>query len=319
MNLSKRRKTFIAILAFLGIALVGAYFLSDAEKKTLDAETRASLPGQFVRLPEGVVHYELSGPEDAPLIVLVHGFSVPYYVWDPTFEALTEAGFRVLRYDLYGRGYSDRPDVTYDQELFTGQLGNLLSALELEEPVVLVGLSFGGTVVARYADEHREQVMGLVLIDPQVESVETGEVFPMNVPLLGEYIMSVYMAPHMLPNSQPDDFYRPERFPDWQAKYRDQMEYTGFKRALLASIRGMVGITPLADYQALGTSDLPTLLIWGEEDQTISAAQIDQVREAIPGAEFHPIAEAGHLSHYEGAEAVNPLLIGFLKRLEVAR
>jgi pimeloyl-ACP methyl ester carboxylesterase len=248
--------------------------------------------------------------------VLVHGFSVPYYVWDPTFEALTGSGFRVLRYDLYGRGYSDRPDVTYDQELFTGQLGDLLSALDLKEPVVLVGLSFGGPVVARYADEHPEQLVGLVLIDPQVERVETGDIFPMNVPLLGEYIMSVYMAPHMLPESQPDDFYHPERFPDWETKYRDQLEYAGFKRAILASIRGMVGISPLADYQALGKRDLPTMLIWGEGDRTISAAQIDLVREAILQAEFHSIPEAGHLSHYEQAEIVNPLLIEFLKRLE---
>jgi pimeloyl-ACP methyl ester carboxylesterase len=51
-------------------------------------------------LSNGVVHYELTGSEDAPVVVLVHGFSVPCYVWDPTFEALTEAGFRVLRYDL---------------------------------------------------------------------------------------------------------------------------------------------------------------------------------------------------------------------------
>lgn len=37
----------------------------------------------------------------------MHGFSVPYYIWEPTFAALVQAGLRVLRYDLYGRGYSD--------------------------------------------------------------------------------------------------------------------------------------------------------------------------------------------------------------------
>lgn len=298
------------------IVLTAAYFLSDTESQTLDAQTRASLPGQFVTLSEGIVHYELAGPEEAPLVVLVHGFSVPYYVWDPTFTALSEAGFRVLRYDLYGRGYSDRPQVAYDQGLFTGQLTELLSALEVEGPVVLVGLSFGGAVVARYVDEYPEQVQGLVLIDPQVASVSTDDIFPLNIPWVGEYLMSVYMAPHMLPESQPDDFYRPERFPDWEEMYRVQMQYTGFKRAILSSIRNMVGLYPLADYRTLGREDLHTMLIWGEEDQTISFTEIELVREAFPQAEFYTIAEAGHLSHYEQADTVNSLLVDFLKGIK---
>lgn len=313
MDKHKKSKRIFSILALLIAALVVAYFFNDTEKQTLDAENRASLPGQFVTLPEGVVHYELSGLDDAPLVVLVHGFSVPYYVWDPTFEALTGAGFRILRYDLFGRGYSDRPDIPYDLHLFTKQLEELLSTLDLvEEPAVLVGLSYGGPIVARYANEHREKVQGLILIDPQVETVKTGDVFPMNVPLLGEYIMSVYMAPYMLPNSQPDDFYNPERFPDWEGMYRDQLQYKGFKRAILSSIREMVGMQPMAEYRTLRESDLPVLLIWGEEDQTISATDIDLLREVIPQAGFHPITEAGHLAHYEKAWAVNPLLIAFL-------
>ena len=310
-------KRILGILVFLGIILAAAYFISanENEQSSLTPEVRATLPGQFVTLPEGVVHYELAGPDGAPVVVLVHGFSVPYYIWDPTFEALTKAGFRVLRYDLYGRGYSDRPDVDYSLELFTGQLEKLLSALEAEQPVVLVGLSFGGPIVARYASDHPEQVRGLVLIDPQVAPVSTDDIFPLNLPGVGEYIMSVYMAPYMLPESQADDFYRPERFPDWEAKYRAQMQYKGFKRAILSSIRNMVGLYPLADYRAIGQGNLPAMLIWGQEDQTISATEIDLVREAFPKAEFHAIAEAGHLPPYEQAGVVNPLLIGFLMPL----
>lgn len=313
MDKLKIPKRIGSILALLIVALAVAYFLGDTEKQTLDAETRAALPGQFVALPEGVIHYELAGPEGAPLVVLVHGFSVPYYVWDPTFEALTGTGYRALRFDLYGRGYSDRPEVAYNLELFTRQLGNLLTALNVEKPIVLVGLSFGGPIVARYANEHLEQVQGLVLLDPQVATVEMGDIFPMNVPLLGEYIMSVYMAPYMLPQSQPDDFYNPERFPEWEQSYRDQLQYKGFKRAILSTIREMVGTQPLSEYRALGKSDLPVLLIWGEEDRSIPATDIDLLLEAIPQAEFHPIPEAGHLAHYEQAGEVNPLLIGFLE------
>ena len=60
------------------------------ESQVLDAEARSSAPGRFVDLPDGVVHYEMGGPLNAQTVVLVHGFSVPYYIWDPTFEALVE-------------------------------------------------------------------------------------------------------------------------------------------------------------------------------------------------------------------------------------
>ncbi|MGB7875080.1 MAG: alpha/beta hydrolase [Anaerolineales bacterium] len=314
MNTSKLQKRIISALTILIIVLVSAYFISDDEKSTLNPETRSTLPGEFVALSNGMVHYELDGPEDAPVVVLVHGFSVPYYVWDPTFEALTEAGFRTLRFDLYGRGYSDRPDIEYSLDLFTAQLQGLLSALEITEPVSLVGLSFGGPVVAKYANEHPGQVRDLILIDPQVAPVSTGEIFPLSLPGVGEYIMAVYMAPVMLPRSQPQDFYRPERFPDWEAKYRVQMHYKGFRRAILSTIRNMVEMDAMAEYEALDGQGLPVLLLWGREDETIGAADIELLRAAIPEAEFHPVEEAGHLPHYEQAGAVNPLLIEFLSR-----
>ena len=314
MSTSKLQKRIVSALTIL--VLVAAYFISDDEKLTLDPALRSALPGQFVALSNGVVHYELAGPEDGPVVVLVHGFSVPYYVWDPTFEALTETGFRALRFDLYGRGYSDRPDVEYNLDLFTGQLQGLLGALDIDEPVSLVGLSFGGPIVARFANAHPEQISSLILIDPQVAPVSTGEIFPMNLPGVGEYIMAVYMAPSMLPKSQSKDFYRPERFPDWETKYRLQMEYKGFKRAILSTIRNMVEMDTLAEYQALGQAGLPVTLLWGREDATVSASDIQLLRGAIPQAEFHPVDEAGHLPHYEQAKVVNPLLIDFLRSAE---
>ena len=319
MNVTKLLKRTGGAVAVLVFILVAVYFLSNDEKTILNDQTRSTLLGQFIALPQGVVHYQLAGPEDAPVVVLVHGFSVPYYVWDPTFEALENADFRVLRYDLYGRGYSDRPEAEYDLDLFAGQLEGLLSALGIENPVELVGLSFGGPIVARFANEHPEQVRGLILIDPQVASVSTREIFPLNVPLVGEYIMAVYMVPSMLPKSQSNDFYRPERFPDWEARYRVQMEYQGFQRALLSTIRNMIHMDPLAEYESLGTQSIPVMLVWGREDQTVSATDIQALRNAIPAAEFHPVDEAGHLPHYEQAGVVNPLLIEFLKRLEAGQ
>ena len=112
------------------------------ETKELNDSTRKSASGSFVALSDGVTHYELGGPRDGHSVVLVHGFSVPYFIFDSTFEFLVNAGFRVLRYDLIGRGFSDRPNVDYDIHLFVRQLKDLLDALELKQ-IDLVGLSMG--------------------------------------------------------------------------------------------------------------------------------------------------------------------------------
>ena len=316
----KLRRFLIIIgsgIAIIVLLLLVSYRLTDQEKITLSDTVRLTLPGQFVKLPLGVVHYELAGPDDAPTVVLVHGFSVPYYIWDPTFEALTQAGFRVLRYDLYGRGFSDRPEKNYDLDLFVTQLEELLPALNIQGPVDLVGLSMGGPIVASFANHHPDQVRSLILIDPEVAPVSTQRIFPLNIPLVGEYLMTIYVAPVELPKTQSDDFYRPDRFPDWEAMYRVQLQYKGFRRAILSTIRLQPGMDSLAEFGAVGGQNLPALLIWGREDKTVSSADMQQLVKLIPGIEYHIIEEAGHIPQYERPEVVNPLLVEFLNGLKV--
>ncbi|MFC1997618.1 alpha/beta fold hydrolase [Chloroflexota bacterium] len=302
--------------AVIILVLVAAYLYLDSETIILNDEVRSGLVGQFVELSNGTVHYELAGSDRAPTVVMVHGFSVPYYVWDPTFDALVDEGFRVLRYDLYGRGYSDRPNVDYNLDLFTGQLEELLFTLDIEGPVSLVGMSFGGPVVTAFANQHPDQVRGLVLIDPQVSAVSNADIFPMNIPVVGEIIMALYVVPVMLPKSQTSDFYRPESFQNWEDAYRDQMQYSGFRSALLSSMRNMIEADPLTEYETLAKAEYPVVLFWGREDQTINTSDITILREILPDLQFHPIDEAGHLPHYEKPEVVNPLLFEFLSNLE---
>src|SRR5262245_49681612 len=110
-----------AALVLAGLSW-GLYVYADPEQRNLDQATRSSLSGQFAKLSDGYTHYEIGGPAGGRVVVLAAGFSVPYYIWDPTFEALTKAGFRVLRYDYYGRGYSDRPPIPFDDEMYVRQL-----------------------------------------------------------------------------------------------------------------------------------------------------------------------------------------------------
>jgi pimeloyl-ACP methyl ester carboxylesterase len=311
--MTSKRKIYLLAAAALIVALAAPPLALNRETLTLDDTTRAGLPGQFIRLANGVTHYELSGPDNGPLVVLVHGFSAPYFTWDHTVEALRAAGFRVLRFDLYGRGFSDRPTLRYDLDLYVRQIDQLLDALEVHEPVRLVGLSLGGLIAADYANQYPQRVASLILADPQTERVTAGSIFPLAVPGLGEYLMAAYIGPLRLPNSQAGDFYQPECFPEYATQYRQALAYKGFKRAMLSSLRSLVGVDPLEAYTVYARSGRPALLLWGEEDRTVRAADIQRVRAALPEATFRAIPQAGHLSPYERPELVNPALVDFLE------
>ena len=155
---NSRFRTALIVILLITLVLTVTYFASGSESNSLDQQSRASAPGQFAELPDGMVHYEFTQSEGKAIVVLVHGFSVPYYVWDPTVDAILEAGFGVLRYDLYGRGYSDRPQTEYDLDLYVDQLHELLYKIKIDDPIYLVGLSQGAPIVAAYANRYPDQV-----------------------------------------------------------------------------------------------------------------------------------------------------------------
>ena len=291
----------VAVLALLPVVL-------DSEYEELTDEVRGREIGRFVQLSHGVVHYEIAGPPTGQPVVLVHGFSVPLYIWAPTFDALARAGFRVVRYDLYGRGLSERPDVPYDRRLFEQQLLELIDALQIECPVDLVGLSMGGAVAGAFTARHPNRVRRLVLIDPSADQADLG---PLGVPVVGEYVNRVYFLPS-LAASQADDFHEPERFPGWAGRFRDQMRYRGFGRAMLSTLRHFASSDPMDYYRQVAAQKRRVLLVWGQEDRTVPFAESARVREALGDVEFLPVPEAAHLPHYERPEVVNPRLVGFL-------
>ncbi len=284
------------------------------ETKLLDTVTRSSAPGQFAELADGMVHYEIAGPSDAQTVVLIPGFSVPYAIWDPTFDALVESGFRVLRYDLYGRGYSDRPDTTYDQDLFDRQLMNLLGALGIDKPIDLVGLSMGGAISVVFIDLHPEMVKKLCLIDPAgLPWKQSFNARLAQAPVIGELIMGL-MGDNVLVSNLRNYFHGDRGYAELKQKFLDQMQYVGFKKALLSTLRSGVTTGAVEAYQKVGKRGYPVMLVWGREDRVVPFELSERVTELIPNVEFHPINEAAHIPHYECPKVVNPILIEFLAR-----
>ena len=302
----------VALLA----ALTGWYVVRNPESRRLDAQVRDSAGGSYATLSDGITHYQVSGPADGTPVVLVHGFSVPSYIWDSTAISLSAAGYRVLQYDLFGRGLSDRPDASYDVDFFDLQLMELTEATGFSGSFHLMGLSFGGLVTGTFAGRHPDRVRSLTLMDPVAE--DRGELpWAFRLPFIGPLLWQALVVPTMA-GGQMIDFLEPGKWPDWIDRYQPQVQFRGFGRALRASIQASAGIAMDSVYGAVGQQTMPVQLIWGANDRTVPTELSSIVRAAIPRTEYHPIPGAAHLPHMERADLVNPLLLNFLRAADSA-
>ncbi len=290
----------------------GVYYFEDPEKIDLDDSVRASAPGKFARLSDGYTHYELGGPESGRRVVLAAGFSVPYYIWDPTFKALTDTGFRVLRYDYYGRGLSDRPDIPYSDEMYVRQLDELLAAAGITAPFDLIGISFGGSFITSFADKHPERVRSLVYFDPSMRR-PYGVSMIESIPPLWNYLTAVLDEEYWAA-SQLGDFLHPEKFSDWPARYREQTKYRGFRRARLSELVTNAQADQSSQLKRVGEHARPVLVIWGKQDKTVYFEDSEWFMKLFPEGRLVAVEGAAHLPQWEQPDVVHSELIEFLQR-----
>jgi len=285
------------------------------EIKELNNETRKSAGGSFIQLPNGMTHYELGGNESGKVVVLVHGFSVPNFIYDPTFKFLTQAGYRVLRYDLFGRGFSDRPRTRYNLQLFVKQLTDLLDALRITRSLNLTGLSMGGPIASAFTVRHPERVNKLVLIDPLgARPIElTPALKAVRIPLVAEAVLG-WVGSEVFIQNIARDFFDPALVDHFQAQYKIQMQYKGFQRAILSTMQNGMFDSFIKMYETLGKMNKQILLFWGRNDNTVPFVHSQVLRAAMPDIEFHVIENCGHIPHYEKPEEVNPILLEFLRK-----
>lgn len=300
----------ILVLLLAIIVLVGIYFwvrflIYNQETKTMNASARKNISGQFIDLTGGITHYQSSGVDTGKVIILVHGFSVPYYIWDGTYDSLIKAGFHVIRYDEFGRGFSDRPGIVYDPILYRTQLHDLITSLKLQTPVSLAGVSFGGAIVSDFAAHHPQLIDKIILIDPVYRFGKIDD--PV---MIANYKMAIDHEKQA--KGQLDDFKYPEQFPGWVDNYKVQMQYKGFRHALISTRNNYPADSIISNYQVLGGLQKKILLIWGREDQTVPFQFSDSLRKILP-VDFFPVDDARHLPYLEKPALVNQKIISFLE------
>lgn len=305
---------FAIAVAGIVVLLVTPYWLAQRALKELTPETRASLPGSFVKLKDGYTCCESRGPTDGRVVVLAHGATISKYVWDRNVDALAAAGLRSIRYDNFGRGYSDRPPLTYGVDLYDRQLLELLDALKIDKPIDLVGLSQGGAISVVFAARRPERVRKLVLVAPAGFPVNlpfTAKLAP--APLIGDWIMTVFGKRVLISQSRQANK-DSAILKEMEQKLLDQLSYAGYLPALLSMLRNYPLHDLAAEYQSVGRHGIPTLLIWGSADKVIPIENADRALAAMPAATLKVVQDAGHGVVYEKPEEVNKAIVDFLTR-----
>ena len=276
-------------------ALIAIPLVTEYNRRPMNDMARGSATGQFVALSKGVTHFEWHGSPRGAVAVCIHGLTTPSFVWRGMTKALALMGFRVLTYDLYGRGYSDRPKGKQDAEFFQSQLKELLLHEGVTGEITLIGYSMGGAIATCFAAAHPDKVRQLVLLAPAGMGVVVGKMgnFIAQTPIIGDWLM-LALYPRQLRQGIKKERGLPTSVPNIGELQAAELDYKRFLPSVLASIRAFLPQALKREHLALHAQGIPVLAIWGEDDRVIPLAAVGTLAEWSRNARQEVIPGAGH-------------------------
>jgi 3-oxoadipate enol-lactonase len=247
------------------------------------------------------IYYELSGPADAPVVMLSNSLGTRLEMWDPQMAAL--AGYRVLRYDSRGHGRSDAPAGPYSIAMLGEDAGALLDALGIAE-VHFCGLSKGG-MVGQWLGSHQSERLRSLTLCATAARLGPAELWDQRIEQSAREGMAALV--------------------DGVTERWFTAGYRATARPEVEQVRAMILATPPHGYggccaairdmdqlEAIGAIRAPTLIVAGADDPATPVDVMRALHERIPGSRFVEIPQAAHLLNIEQAERFNRTLTGFL-------
>ena len=240
-------------------------------------------------------------------VLLVHGFPLDHRMWRRQVEALSPT-YRVIAPDLRGFGGSGGTAGTVTMEDFADDLNLLLDGLEVAEPVTFCGLSMGGYIAWQFWKKYPARLRSLVLADTRAaadtpEAARKRHETAQRVLAKGVEEVAKDMVPKLFAKGTL------ERQPELVESVRQVMLATS-PEGVAAALSGMA-VRP--DFTGeLGRIEVPTLVLVGAEDAICPPKEMRSIADAIQGARYVELAEAGHMSPLENADAFNAALEEFL-------
>ena len=260
-----------------------------------DAFRKTIKTGNFRELTNGYTYYQIENRFNENTLVFIHGFSVPSYIWDKTYNTAKEKGFKVVKLDLYGRGFSDNPDIDYTDELFANQVIELLQELEIKKATFL-GLSNGGRVISKLADLKPNMIEKLVYVSASsFNSHENNINKSVSKEEVNAFIKNRYPT---ISSGQLSDFKYPENYPFWDDKYEELLKFKGFARALISTVKNHKNLD--LENKEISDSNKKVFTIWGDSDSVVIFNDIkDKLNKLLPNRFEYTVPNSGHLPHIE--------------------
>ena len=330
----------IAATAVLGAVAAGAA-LQRRHLRTIarDADYRGlrePLNGRPLRItsPDGTELYaEAFGPDDAPTVVLAHGWTEQLAYWGPVIKHLRASGLRVVAYDLRGHGRSHRAvDGDYALERFGEDLEAVLVAAGAgadREPATVVGHSLGAMSIAAWAEHHdpRTRAHAAALLNTGLGDLVSGHLL---LPQMARFLNHPRASRALLGSRAPVP---PFSTPVQQAMIRyvafgphaSRGDVAFYERMLIDTppdARAAVGValSRMDLWHAVASITVPTLVIAGDSDRLTPPDHARRIAEALPyPAGLLELAETGHMSPLERPREVSQALQRLIRETASAR
>jgi pimeloyl-ACP methyl ester carboxylesterase len=258
----------------------------------------------------------VSEGQGAP-VIMVHGVAASLHDWDSLLPELAKAGYAGYALDLLGHGESPKPESrAYQVEWVFDHFAEWLDSLCLTSPAVLIGHSLGGYLALEYARRFPARTRGLILVNPfySVSQLPAALRFTYRYPALSGFVarktprwlfrIIVDISSMIMGHSSGALHALPK-----EIRARTALDY-------LRTAPGVYNIpnTGLDFSKHLSSISTPTLVVWGDRDQTLAPASFTRLVNAMPNATGRHI-RAGHVPHQSNAEWFNPIALDFLKGL----
>lgn len=303
-------------LLLIFVILIMAPFIAERRRQPMDDAARKGASGKFANLPGGLTHYQWHGPQNGPIAVCVHGLATPGYVWDALVTGLNHMGYRVLTYDLYGRGYSDRVAGPQDAEYFMRQLEELLEDQGVDGGIMMLGYSMGGAIATCYGAKHPEMLERLILLAPAGLQMKPGKLhlFITKTPIIGDWIMLVLGGLFLRKNLK-SEAKTPLEVPDIYAMQKADTYVRGFLPAILSSQRNLLAGDLVREHKILAKASVPVAAVWGEADAAIPLTGLGKLTEINHKARQTMIPGAPHSLPYTYPKEVIKAIQEFLREV----
>ncbi len=275
---------------------------------------------RFVDADGLAVHIAEAGDEDAPPILLLHGFPQHWLMWRGVIEQLAPQ-FRLIAPDLRGFGWTEAPGNGYDGETFATDQVHLLDALEIES-IKVIGHDWGGWTSFLLGIEHPERVERMIVCNsphpwPNVEPRLALELWrswyalAVATPVLGPRLLErTSFAAGILRRGNIGTPFDPGELEAYMDRLREPSRahavsslYRYYLRSFTNGLRGSWEAKRL---------DVPTLLLFGEKDLYVTPRALPGYEKHAPEMELEMVADSGHFLVDEKPDLVARRALAFL-------